>query len=186
MKKQIIEEKEKITVELTNKIVVLTLESFSTDIDMDEMLKIHHHNLYAEIITVSVALNRIGNLLASMSEILAEGKLDMEIFEAQKKEEVRKQLATIIDEKSGKVYKATVDEIDATIVRKPEYKVKKKHLITLQKNWDIISSYYWAMQSKSEKLNKLTEKLRPDDMESELIEEKINGVMIKTLNKTIK
>lgn len=184
MKSKIIDNREKTTLELKDKIVVLTCESWDTDIDMDDMLKIDHHNIYAEIITVSVAINRVGNLLANMTELVAENKLDFDIFMAQKKEEVRKELS--VPDDKGKIYKATIDEIDSIIIRKQEYKVKKQKSITLQKNWDIINSYYWAMQSKANKLEKLSEKLRPEEFEHEIVQEKINGVMIQKFNKAIK
>ena len=67
----------------------------------------------------------------------------------------------------------------------PKYKVKQLNLIKIQKNRDMINSWYWAIKSKDEKLNKISEKLRPEDFESDLLEEKINGVLMKSFKKTI-
>src|SRR5258708_1384396 len=106
MKKQVIEEKEKTTIELKNRIVVLSLTPFDTDVNQDEFTTIHYHNLIGEILTISVALNRAGNLLAEMTEILSEAKLDMEIYEAQLNEEKRKELEfEDIDSKGNKKVK---------------------------------------------------------------------------------
>jgi hypothetical protein len=103
-------------------------------------------------------------------------------------EEQRKKLQFEVADAKGnvKVNKPTQDEVESAIIRLPQYKVKKLNLIKTQKNRDIINSWYWAVQSKSEKLNKLTEKLRPEDLEKELLDETINGVMLRSVSKTIK
>jgi len=176
--------KEKIAIELRNKTVVLTIEPFDSDIDVDEMVKIHYHNIMGELLTCSVLLNRVGIMLADVSEILAETKLDFDIFSAQVNEEQRKNLE-FANEK-GVIKKPTIDEITSAIVRLPQYKIKKLNLIKVQKNHDVINSWYWAVKDKSEKLNKMTDKLRPEDFERDLLEEKINGVMLKNFEKAIK
>lgn len=188
MKKQVVEEKEKIAIELKDRTVVLTLERFDSDCDMDEFTNIHHHNLWGEILTCSTALNRIGNLLADVNQILAQTKLDWEIFIAQMKEEQKKKLEfETLDSKGNVKYsKPTADELEMSVVRLPQYKVKKLNLIKMQKNYDVINSWYWAVKDKSEKLNKITDKLRPEEFEKDILEEKINGVIIKAFKKTIK
>ena len=183
-----IDQKEKFTIELKDRIVILELLPFDTDVDMDEFTTIHYHNIMGEILTCSTAMNRIGNLLANYDEILAETKLDFDIFEAQMKEEKRKSLEfEDVDSKGVKKYKKpSQDEVEVAVIRDPRYKVKKKNLIEKQKNRDIINSFYWAVKSKDEKLNRITEKLRPEDFAGEILEEKINGVLLKVRNKAIK
>lgn len=187
MKKQF-EEKEKITIELKDRIVVLSLTPFDSDVDMDSFTQIQHHNIYAEIITISVALNRLGNMLSEVDELLSEAKLDFDIFYAKMIEKKRKELTFTIEGPKGgtKIDKPTKDEVENAVVVTQDYKVKKLHLFKLQKNRDMINAWYWAMQSKSEKLNKLSEKLQPAEFEKDILEGKINGVMLKKVAKAIK
>lgn len=170
---------QKHTIELATKMVVLKLEPFDTDVDMDEYTKIHFHNIMGEILTCSVALNRVGVLLAETEQMVSESKLDNDIYYAQKSEEIRKEMIRL----SQKPTEATVE---SAILISPEYKVKKQMFIKLQKSRDIVNSFYWALKDKSSKLDKISDKLRPDEFEKDLIEEKINGVMIKVFNKAIK
>lgn len=180
-------EQEKTVIELGNKMVVLSIIPFDGDVDVDDLTVIHHHNIIGEILTVDVMLNRVGNLLADITEANSEAKLDFEIFEAQKKEEKRKSLEfeTTDSKNNVKLNKPTVDEVNVAVIRDPDYKVKRKRLIQLQKQWDIVNSWYWAVQKKSEKLNKLSEKLRPDDFLKDILEETINGVKIQITKKAI-
>jgi hypothetical protein len=178
---------QKVTIELKTKVIVLSLEPLDTDTNMDDFCKIQYHNIMGEILTCSVALNRVGNMLAEMDEILAESKLDFEIFYAQQQEKQRKSLTFQIDLPKGgtKVDKPTKDEVENAVMLTPEYKVKKLNLIKLQKNQSIINSWYWSIKSKDSKLEKISEKLQPTEFEKDILEGKINGVMLKKVNKEI-
>lgn len=183
-----INQTEKTTIELKKSIIVLSLEQFDTDVNMDEFTKIQHHNIFGEILTCSVALNRIGNMLAQYDELLAEAKLDFDIFYAQTIEKKRKELTFTTDGPKGgtKIDKPTKDEVENAVLVSPEYKAKKLNLIKIEKNRNIINSFYWSTKSKDEKLNKLSEKLRPEEFERDIVEGKINGVMLKKVAKAIK
>jgi hypothetical protein len=182
------QDKDKFVIELENKVVVLSINPFDADLDVDELTKIHYHNILGEVLTCSVLLNRVGNLLAEVNANLSESKLDFEIFSAQMQEEKRKTLTfTDVDSKGNeKVSKPTVAEVENSVTRTPQYKVKKKNIIRLQKEVDYVNSLYWAVKDKCEKVNKLTEKIRPEDFENEILEESINGIMVKVKNKLIK
>ena len=182
------ENREKITVELKNKIVVLSIEEFDLDCDMDEFTKIHHYNIMGELITCQIALNRIGVLLAEYEQILSESKLDFEIFYAQFKEEQRKKLEFPTSDSKGnaKINKPTLDEVESSVIRLPQYKAKKLRLITLEKNRDVIKSFYWSVQGKTRLLENISSKLKQEEFENEIIEEKINGILIKSVKKAIK
>lgn len=185
MKKQ--DSVEKVTIELKTRVIVLSLEPLDTDTNMDEFCKIQYHNIMGEILTCSVALNRVGNMLAEMDEILSESKLDFDIFYAQQIEKQRKALTFQIDLPKGgtKVDKPTKDEVENAVMTTPEYKAKKLNLIKLQKNQSIINAWYWSLKSKDDKLNKISEKLRPEEFEKEILEGKVNGVMLKKVSKAI-
>ena len=186
--KRPVEHQEIVTLQLDKKIVVLRLTDFDTDIDVNDLTQIHYHNMIGELLTCSAALNRIGNLLAEWDNIIAEAKLDMEIYEAQMDEELRKVLVVETQDDKGKAkYKAATNEaVTNAIKRKPDWAVKSRHILKLQKQWGYINSLYWAMKSKDDKLNKLTDKLRPEEFEKDIVEEKVNGIYIKLADKTIK
>ena len=177
-----------ITLELPNKIVVLKLTNFDTDIDVDDLTQIHYHNIIGELLTCSAALNRIGNLLAEWDNILSEANLDLEIYHAQRDEELRKILVVETQDDKGKTkYKAATNEaVENAIKRSPEWNIKQRHILKLKKEHAYVNSLYWAMKSKDDKLNKLTDKLRPEDFEKEIVESKINGIYIKLTEKAIK
>jgi hypothetical protein len=180
---------EKIAIELgEDKMIVLTLTPFDTDADMDDLTTIHHHNLIGEILTCPALLNRIGNLLADSREILSRAKLDFDIFYAQKYEEVVKKHTSSYTNSRQRVVieKPSSTEIDQLIIRTPEYKVKKNKIITLEKNHEILTSFYWAVKDKSDKVSKISDKLRPEEFEKEIIEETINSFQIKKAKKSIK
>lgn len=179
---------ERTTIQLKNKVIVLILEPFDTDVDMDDFTKIHYHNIMGEILTCSVALNRIGNLLAEFEALLSESQLDFDIFYAHQEEKFRKDLVRkVVGMRGGeKLENPTNTEIEYAIQRTPEFKAKKMHMISLVKNRDIIKSFYWAVHSKNTKLEKISEKLRPDEFEKDLIEEKINGVYLRVFEKAAK
>lgn len=174
-------------IELGGKMVVLTTTPFDTDIDVDDLTSIHYHNIVGEILTISVLMNRVGLLLAEVEEVLQGSKLDLEIFSAQKAEEVRRKLTFETKDFKGnpKISKPTGDEVERAIVRDPTYSLKKKRLFRTQKERDYINSLYWAIKQKADLVSKLSDRLKPEEFENEIIEEKINGVLIKIKNKTI-
>ncbi len=182
-------QKESVTIELgKDKLAVLTLTPFDTDIDVDDLTIIHHHNIIGEILTCPVLLNRIGNLLAEVEALLAHAKIDFEIFFAQKEEHFRKEMTnTYINSRgTNKVEPPTNTAVEMAIIRTLDWKVKKKHIITLQKNRDIVNSWYWAIKDKSDKVNKISDKLRPEEFEKEILEGTINGIQIKVQEKSVK
>lgn len=179
---------EQITLELKNKMVVLKLTNFDTDISADDLTNIQHHNIIGEILTFPVIMNRVGNLRADIEQVLAETKLDFEIFQAYKQEEKRKSLTfEVLDSKGkAKMDKPTKDEVENAVLIDPEFKIKKLNLIRIQRNVAYVESLYWAANDKSKKLDILSAKMKPEDFEGEILEGSINGVMILVRDKTIK
>ena len=177
---------EKISFTLGDKVVVLKLQSFD-EIDTDEITKIQYHNIIGELLTCSAVLNRLGNIVAASEEALSSGKLDYDIFYAQQYEKQMKTLTLEYTNSRGRdvTEKPSSTEIEQNIKRTPEYKAKVKNIIRLQKQRDIINSLYWAVKSKDDKLNKLTDKIRPEDFSKELVEETVNGILIRVSKKTI-
>ena len=173
--------REKIAFKLDNdRTVVLILQAFD-EIDTDEITQIQYHNIVGELLTCSAVLNRLGNVVAVAEEALSDSKLDYEVYYAQKYEEHMKALTVQYTNSRGRevAEKPSSTEIEQAIKRSPEHKVKAKNIIRLQKQRDIINSLYWAVKSKDDKLNKLTDKIRPEEFSREIIEGEINGILIK-------
>lgn len=178
---------ENVTIEFKDKIIVLSFEPFDTDINIDEFTQIHFYNIMCEILTASVALNRIGIMLAEYNQILSEANLDFDIFYAQQFEKFQKDLMRlVVTSRSERNEKPSSTEIDQAIIRTPEYKIKRMNVINIKRNKEIIESFYWAVQDKCKKLQHISDKLRPEEFEKDIVEEKINGIVIKKVNKAIK
>lgn len=173
---------ERISLELPGKMLTLILIPFDTDIDIESLLEVQHHNIYGELATISRLMNRVGNLKAEMNQVLAETKLDFDIFYAQMHEEKKKELTFT----TGTTTKyPTVDQLEAAIVRSPEYKVKKQYVFKIQKNLEYVDSLYESVKNKSFAIMKITDKLHPDEFEKNLVEGVVNGMMIKLSKKSI-
>lgn len=179
-------EVEKISFPLGDKMVVLKLQSFD-EIDTDEITKIQYHNIIGELLTCSAVLNRLGNVVAEAEEALSKGKLDYDIFYAKEYAKVAKEKTTSYTNTRDRVVTEvpSSNKIEQVIKGTPEYAARIREVIRLQKQRDIINSLYWAVKSKDDKLNKLTDKIRPEDFSKELIEESVNGILIRVKQKTI-
>lgn len=177
-------------ISLKTKIVCLKLTSWKEEdaIDIDSILKIEHHNIMGELLTFPVILNRIGNMQAEMDQLVEEVKLEIEIKKAALDAQYRKNLTKNVDDGKGgtKLYSPTINEIEAAVIGDPVYQNLKKKQIRLNKEKKQIDSFYWAAISKDNKLNKISEKLRPEEFENDIIEEVINGISIKVVDKLIK
>lgn len=170
---------EEIIIELKTKMVTLQILPFDTDINVDEILKIDYHNIIGEILTFNVLFNRIANLKAEMENIVNVSKMDLEVFEAQEFKAQRKALL-------GSGEKATEAMIDAEVKGTANYRIKKTAHFEKVKNLAYLDSMYWAAQNKSGLLRSLSDKVRPEEFEGELLSDTINGVMIKANEKLIK
>lgn len=172
------DKREIISLELPTKIIQLILTPFDTDVDIEDLLRVQEHNIYGELITISRLMNKVGNLKAEMDEILSTAKLDFDIFYAQMQEKKKNELMA--------VGKATVADIESAIIRTPEYKVKKLHIFKVQKNLDYIASLVESVKNKSFIVMKISDKLKPEEFEKEIVEGSVNGVMVKIAKKLIK
>jgi hypothetical protein len=180
-------QQEKIVIELQTKMVTLKLTQFDTDIDADELTNIQYYNIIGEILTFPVIMNRIGNLKADIEQVVAEAKLDFQIFEANEQEKQRKALTFATEGSKGetKTNKPTKDEVENAVLISREYRVKKTNLFKIQRNLAYVESLYWAAKDKSDKLNYFSSKLKPEEFEKEILEGTINGVMILVNKKSI-
>lgn len=169
---------EKIVIELRTKMVVLNVLPFETDMNIDDILRIDYSNLVGEILTFPVILNRIMNLKAEMSNIVKESEIDLDVFEAELSEKKRKTL-------TANGVKTTIGEVANAVKTDATFISKQKLHFSKIKNLDYLDGLYWSAQSKSKLLEKISDKIRPDEFERDILEDAINGIMIKMQRKAI-
>ena len=172
------EEQEKLLIEFGEKSYLLSMTPFSEEINIDEILKIDYANIFGEILTFPVLFNRIGLLKAEVDNIVAIEKFNLEVFHAQLSEEYSKQII-------ARNEKATEKKVTDAVLLDSNYISSKKVYFKLLRQQSQIDSLYWSAKSKDNELDKLTDKLRPEEFNMELLEDTVNGVLIKEKKKLI-
>lgn len=164
--------------------ITLYHDNMDSSINVDDLTKIDVGNIYGDAVTISAAVNRIGLIKAEVEALVGETKLEYKIYEGQFKAKLRKQAAnnggfyTIrIDNDDVKI-KATEKALETSFETDDKWIELKKAFITAEKNFNSLSSLYWACQDKSRKLNTLVNGVTPSEFVSEMIEGKINGILI--------
>lgn len=174
-----------ITIDLGDKIVSLKFNDNDFDYDVDDLLKIDYSNVLGELLTIPVFLNKIGILKAQQESITSKAKMNLDIGDADLKKKHREKLTerVLVGKTEGKqiekVVKPVQDEIDVAVKLDPEYRRLRAEYIKEQKNLEYINSFYWACKDKSDKLNKLAEKITPEEFNREIMETTVNKVKIK-------
>ena len=174
--------KEVIKIVLENKVIVLTYESFDTDVDMDNLTQIQYDNLFGEIITVSTLMNKIGLLQADVEAVVKHHDLELAIYKADLYERYRKSLTrreNYIRKDGIKIIEPGNTELENAVYRDEGYKLKVSENIRLHKNLAYIQSFYWSVKSKDNKLNALMKGTTPEEFTNGILEGTINTIMIK-------
>jgi hypothetical protein len=148
-----------------DKIAVLILNAFDGEL--------------GELLVWPVVFNRIANLRAEAEHQYVMQKFNTDALEAQMYEKHRNAL------RAGDG-KASIKDIEMAVLRDKVFQLKKKSLNEAQLNFNYCDALYWSAQSKDKKLDKLTDKLRPEEFEKELVEGAVNGILIKIKTKAIK
>jgi hypothetical protein len=154
-------------------------------INVDDLTKIDVGNIYGDAVTISAAVNRIGLIKAEVEALMGETKLSYKIYEGTFKAKLRKQAAnnsgfyTVRIGNEDVKIKATEKALETCFETDEEWIKLKREFITAEKNFNSLSSLYWACQDKSRKLNTLVNGVTPKEFVSEMIEGKINGILIK-------
>ena len=174
----------KYPIQIGEKTIILEHDNLDGVINVDDLTKIDTGNIYGEAVTISAAVNRIGLLKAEVEGLMAETRLEYKIFEGNYKARLRKQAAENsgfftmrVDNADVKV-KATEKALETCFETDEAWILLKKKFITAEKNFNALSSLYWACQDKSRKLNGLVSGTTPEDFVAQLVEGKINGILI--------
>lgn len=182
------QEHEKIVIELQNQVLVLQLLPFDGNINVEDYLKIDYSNIMGECLTYSIILNRVGIMKAEIEDYVRECKFSLEILESQLKEQYRRILASPKTDSKGKeaIAKPTQDQVDTQVMLDKDYQIATRKFFKAQKDLGIVEALYWSAKSKDSKLNKFSEKVRPEEFAGELLIDTINGVLIKNTAKIFK
>jgi len=172
---------EKSVVEINNKIITFFHQPFDAEVDMDQLTMIHYYNLVGEIITIPTLMNRVGVLKAEADNAVRETKLAHKILEAEKAEYYRKKLTT---DDGTKIKTPTVSQIEEAVVKDESVNKSQLNVFRIQKQAEVIDSLYWSIKAKEMKLNQISQNLSPSDFEKDILEESINGILIKVRPKT--
>ena len=132
--------------------------------------------------------SRIGNMKSEVDNAVREAKFNLDVLQAQLKSNYRKNLSKESTDTKGvvKTSKPTQDEIDTAVILDSTFIETTKSYLRLLKQADIMADLYWSAKSKDSKLHKLSEKIRPEDFNLELLTDTINGVLIKNTPKMFK
>lgn len=162
---------------LQDKLAAIIIPDWDWELDIDRILSIDYDNIFGEVITIPVLENRVGRLVSEMREYKKREKLKLEIKEA----EVRKELRNKKSSDGSK--KPTLQEEEDHLLTDPVVKNLRYKLIRIEKDLEDMEAFYDAVKSKAFKLNNLSKSLIPTEYENELIEGKVNNVLIKLKDK---
>lgn len=161
-----------------SKTIEMQLGELDTSIDVEELLTIHYHNVVGEMLTMPVLVNKVGILRAQMRHTYAEKKLELDVYLAAQRERIRKDLVAK-QEKATTFYKS----LDIQLDNDAGVRTLKKNLINAERDMEIMDSFYWAVKSKDDKVNRLGSNLSPDSLSKGLVEERINMMQLKIHSK---
>jgi len=157
-------------VKVGNLEVALQVSEFDfSRIDFEKVLKIDFSQLLAEVCTISLLMNRVGVLLAEANKELALAKLNKEIEEAKIRKKIKRRMISA-DEKP------TVQGVEDALLMDSDYKKINEDYLMYVEGFEQLTSIYWSIKSKDEKLNKLSLTLEKGARISK--NTTVNGVLI--------
>lgn len=174
----------KYTIHVGSNPIILEHDNIDSTINVDDLTTIDTSNIFGEAVTISAAVNRIGLLKAEVEAKMAEAKLEEKIYVAGFISKLRKQASQNGGKYKIKVGKEDVEvkltekALDSSYETDKNWIELKNNYIKAEKNFNMLSSLYWACQDKSRKLNSLVNGTTPDDFVEGMIEGKINGILI--------
>jgi len=179
-----------ITIPFHNQSVTLVFDRFADEINLEELVTIDYSALYAELLTVSVLMNKVGMLKAEAENAEAESRIMRDILIAKKSQEFRLSLITADTYANGKEKTKfpTKDEVDNAVTLDLDVQTARRQRIRRAKESAYLDSLYWAVKSKEKKLDRIGEKmnLAPEEFEKNIIEGVWNSILIKASEKSIK
>tara|TARA_R110001606_G_scaffold399171_1_gene581283 strand:- start:10932 stop:11465 length:534 start_codon:yes stop_codon:yes gene_type:complete len=165
--------------------IILEHDNLDSTINVDDLTIIDATNIFGEAVTISAAVNRIGLLKSEVEAKMATAKLEYKIYEGTFKSKKRKEAVdnagfyTLRVDNDDVRVKLSETSLSSAFETDPKWIELKKEFILAEKNFNAISSLYWACQDKSRKLNGLVNGTTPEEFLEGIIEGKINGILVK-------
>lgn len=175
-------ESEVYSIEVGDKIYRLQVKEFDQEIDVEDVLVVDINNPLGDIITFPVLFNRIGILRAQQAEVVSKSKMNLQILEANLSETYRKELSKSVTDAKGKeqIKKPTAAEVENAVTLDLKFQEEQEFHYRRVRDYDVIDSLYWSAKSKDAKLDRISEKLRPEEFSGEILEGELNNVLIKS------
>jgi hypothetical protein len=173
------QENDSVVLHLKNKVITIKSDGLDSEINVDDLLYINYANIFAESVTISTLLHKIGELKAIATNLYEHKKMSFEIFKAERARDYRLKA-------KDNTEKLTEKALEQMILLDPAYKIECKNLINSQKDMEYCESLYRAVSSKDQKLNILSRSIVPEEHLSELIEQKINSCLVRAYEKKFK
>lgn len=177
-------DKVKTVIELGDHMYQFVINGLDDEIDLDELTQIQYDNIYAEAITISTLLNKVGILKAQAEEEAKIAAFDCKVYYAQIYETKQKQLYSDYVSHGGR--KPTKDDYENACLIDRSFILKKKDVYRKEKYAAFMDAVYWSVKDKSKKIETISNKLAPEEFEHEILEQTINLVTIKRRVKRIK
>lgn len=149
------------------------------NIDIEKITRIQYDKIGAELLTFPVLLNRLGLILAEAESHVSLAELNLKIGKA----DLSKQAKQSLYENDEKTTEANVMD---WIRRTKKYRELNEIHIEAVRKKSIVNSAYWSAKDKSDKLNKISDKLTADELMIDSMVDAINGIQIVVKENTIK
>lgn len=165
---------EKLPIEINGKIYTLLPKPFGEEINIADYLKIDYHNIFAELITMPLVLNQIANMKAEIDNRVLHQKTGLEILRANLEKECKRD--------SVKQRGPTLNDLEEYVLTNEQYQKERELFNNLQKQAAYLDSFYWSAKAKIDSLQKISDRITPDEFNVEMLEKSINNVIIKKFN----
>lgn len=169
---------EKMIFPLGDKMVTLSW-SVTEEIDTESALNIDYANIIGELLTWSVYLNRMGIMKVNTEDAFRVAGLQSKVAIATATKNIRTNMI------ANGTAKPTEKAIENELHSSQAYIDAKMTLFAAEKRVGIMDSVYWAAQSKSKKIEVLSAKIKPEEFTENILEGKLNGIMINFSKKLI-
>ena len=168
-------------VHIGGKPIILVSKDVDEEINIDELCRIDHSNLYGEIVTAPALLNKIGIWRAEAEALVAKSKLKYESYGAKQKQRWRIEA----NENKGKftieghLVKLTEVALEEALLTDEMYLKYRNDYVENQRMFEVLDSWFWAMSDKSKKLSSIVKPVSPEEFYNELVEKRVNTFLIR-------
>ena len=170
-------EHEPTNIHLDKKIAQIIPTAWDYSFNPDNIFEINPFNIVGELITIPVLVSRLGILVAEMASFVKKERARLKFKEAEIAKLYR-------NKESGEGRKKpTVNEMDEHLTLDPVLNNLRLKLIRHEEELQKLEVFHEASQKKSFNIGILGRGLVPKEFEKELVEETINGVMIRMRDK---